>query len=305
MIERKNDFLSLDNMFEMFITEKKIRGLASVTLDDYKFSYGVLKEYLGEKEINKLEYTKFVEHLMDTKNIPSVNRRISDTRVFLYWCMDNEYINRFKINKIKQQEEKIRFFTDEELKKLLVEPSKDCFYVEYRTWVMICFILATGCRISTLINIKIEDIDMNAKTIDLRHLKNKKYKCLPLVDSIVCVVRNYLRTWDITSEYLFCTNDGEKLTVNACEIAMSKYCKARKVNRRGYHALRHNFARQYIKNGGNAFTLQQMLCHSGIEMTRKYVKLFSEDIRNDVTKCNPLDTLRPIRTTIARKQCHN
>ena len=52
------------------------------------------------------------------------------------------------------------------------------------------------------------------------------------------------------------------------------------------------FARGWIKNNGNTFALQKMLGHSTLDMTRKYVNLFNEDIKEDFDSYNPLDNLK-------------
>jgi len=56
----------------------------------------------------------------------------------------------------------------------------------------------------------------------------------------------------------------------------------------GVHLFRHTFAKKWIQNGGNIFSLQKILGHSSLDMVKEYVSLFSEDIRHDYDKYNPL-----------------
>lgn len=57
------------------------------------------------------------------------------------------------------------------------------------------------------------------------------------------------------------------------------------------HAFRHSFAKQYIKNGGDVFRLQQLMTHADIATTKKYVNMFGEELKDGYEMYNQLDTL--------------
>ena len=57
------------------------------------------------------------------------------------------------------------------------------------------------------------------------------------------------------------------------------------------HTLRHTFAVMYIRNGGDSFSLQEMLGHSTLEMTRRYVHLASRDVAEQHKKFSPMEFL--------------
>lgn len=92
--------------------------------------------------------------------------------------------------------------------------------------------------------------------------------------------------------WLFPNVGEEKLTTNALRHSFSRYCAARGVERTNIHGLRHNFAKGWVQNNGNMFALQKILGHSSLDMTRKYVRLFAEDIKEDFDKFSPLDTIK-------------
>jgi integrase/recombinase XerD len=57
------------------------------------------------------------------------------------------------------------------------------------------------------------------------------------------------------------------------------------------HACRHTFAVRYLVHGGDAFSLQKILGHTSLEMTRKYVNLASEDVKEEHRCFSPMDNL--------------
>ncbi len=287
--------LSIRDTYELFDEEKVAQGRNQGGY--YKELTKMLK-LLQIKESDPISsiteqlYNQYVISLMGTGlSIGSINHDIRTVRVFLYWCMEHNHIERFKIHLVKGQEEKLKFATDDEIEKLLkIKNQND--YTDMRTYTIICFILATGARSSTIRNIKIEDIDFKSHTVTYRHLKNKKIALIPLTTQVERVLKNFIKTWDTQSDYLFPDIRGCQMSEGALKLSFARYCKKRGIRPIYPHALRHSFSRLFIKNGGNAFVLQQMLTHSTLDMTRKYVRLFSDDIRDkNFDTYNPLSVL--------------
>lgn len=282
---RRTSVTTLDEALQMFTAEKRAKNLTKRTIEGYEAQ---IKQFLKDSDIslndsvtvlNKHIILSYVNFLL-AKDISheSVNAYLRPIRVFMNWLYDNEYVNeKIKVEMVKGQEQKIKFYNEEELELLCKKPAKDCSFTEHRTYVIVCFILSTGARASTVINIKREDLNLQEKYVVFTHLKNKKSAIIPLSPSIVRILTEYLRTWDI-GDYIFCDNYGKQSTVVAIRGALNNYCTKRNVKPRGIHALRHSFSRCWIRNGGGTFQLQQMLTHSDLTMTRRYVQLFSEDL---------------------------
>ena len=285
--------LRIEEAWYLYEQDKMAQGI--------EVGYGDIARFLNATDLCESDYisvistdvvNKFIIDLrMKGLSVGSINHYLRSVKTFLYWCMEQGFVAPFKIKLVKGQEERLKFATDEEIEKLLKLKNKDDF-CEMRTYVIICFILATGARSATIRNIRIEDLDFKNHTVTYRHLKNKKVAVIPLTTQIERVLHGFIRTWDTQSEFLFCDIKGNQLTEGALKLSFAHYCKRRKLRAIYPHALRHSFARLFIKNGGNAFVLQQMLTHSTLDMTRKYVKLFSEDIKDDYDKFSPLDTIK-------------
>jgi integrase/recombinase XerD len=168
--------------------------------------------------------------------------------------------------------------------------------------------MATGTRVSTICEIKLKDINYTKKEISLRHMKGKQQLIIPLSTQLEAVIKEFIRIWrsgdGVTPEsYLFANIGEEQLTRNALYHSYSNYCKANGINTTSVHAIRHTFAKQFVKNHGDVFTLQKILGHKKLDMTKKYVELFSEDIKEGYDAVSPLDNIKRSqkRTQVVKK----
>lgn len=301
MIKRvKEEQMTIMECYEKFSITKLSEGIGKVGTKPY---FNEVMHFLNMTDIKPDDYVSIitesdVHHYALTMrkkdlSIASINHYMRSVRVFLYWCMKNDYIKEFKISMVKGQEEKLKFYSDSDIEKLLKKPGKDSDFVEWRNYVITCFIMSTGARASTVLNIRNTDIDFRSHEITFTHLKNKQVTSVPLGSTLERVLTDYLRLWKrSTDEYwLFPEINESQLTVTALGHSYAKYCKKRGVERKGIHALRHTFARGWIKNGGNAFTLQHMLTHSDLTMTKKYVRLFADDLKEGFEEYSPLDKM--------------
>ena len=108
-------------------------------------------------------------------------------------------------------------------------------------------------------------------------------------------IKEYIRMWRSEAtddDYLFCNIGDEQLTVNALKHGIVRYNHSRGVEKISVHALRHTFAKMWIRNTGDPFRLQKLLGHSSLDMTRNYVNMFTEDLKEGFEEHNPLDVIK-------------
>ena len=291
---------------EEFLLEKEAHNLSPKTIKNYKQSVDYFIQFhelpldTPLEEITQSHFYKWVNTLkLEGVKPTSINHYLRDTRSFFYWCMDvdRKYMTPYKIRQIEAQEEQIKLFPDEELELLLTKPERsNNKFTDWRTWVICNWVLATGNRAATICDVRIGDIDFRRKEIQLAHTKNKKAQIIPLSSSLETILKEYLKMWRDGGKnkeaWLFPNVGDEKLTTNALQNSFSKYCKARGCSHTNIHGLRHNFAKGWVKNNGNMYALQKILGHSTLDMTRKYVNLFSEDIKEDFDRFSPLDSIK-------------
>lgn len=297
--------IPLLDAFEDFIVEKEAKNLSAASIHNYRQSFNLFCgfcEFDNNTVTDEVKQTNIYKWINTMKlngvKPASINHYLRDLRTFMYWCMDSdrEYITpAFKIQMVEGQEEQLKLFSDEELELLLEKPRKQDSFADWRTWCIVNWVLATGNRAATICDVKISDINYNRKEIILHHTKNKKAQIIPLSSSLETVIKEYCRIWRREADldgWLFPNVGEEQLTTNALRHSFTRYCDRRGVEKSNIHGLRHNFAKGWVQNNGNMFALQKILGHSSLDMTRKYVKLFSEDIKEDFDKFSPLDSIK-------------
>ena len=291
--------MPIHEAFQEFIAQKEAKNLSSSTLRNYEQSYTYFMEFHGFDEntlLTEVKASHFFQWMntlkLDGVRPTSINHYLRDTRAFFYWCMEQSYIEeQFQIPTVKGQEEPPKLFDDEDLELLLEKPKPNDSFTIWRTWVIVNWVLATGNRAATICEVKKAHVDFSKKEIVLGHTKNKKAQIVPLSPALETVLKEYIRKFQIGT-YLFPNVGDEQLTTNALAHSFSRYCKDRGVERTNIHGLRHNFAKIMAKNGYSPYKLQAILGHSSQAMTQHYIKLFSEDLKEDYEAFSPLDSIK-------------
>lgn len=100
-------------------------------------------------------------------------------------------------------------------------------------------------------------------------------------------------------DYLFCDLYGGMLSENALRLSIAVYNKRRGVSKTSIHMFRHTFARKYLVDcGGDAFTLQRLMGHSTLNMTKHYCSIYDADIAKNYDRVSPLAQIQKPRETI-------
>jgi integrase/recombinase XerD len=208
--------------------------------------------------------------------------------------MDCGYISRFKIRLPKVEKKIKETYTDDELERLLKKPdTSKCSFTEFKTWVFENYLLGTGNRISSALNIRISDIRFDEGVIIIRKVKNRKQQIIPLSKTLAEILKEYLMIRGGNDEdYLFCNIYGEQGSRRMNQDLVRDYNIKRNVNKTSSHLFRHTFAKKWILAGGDVFRLQKVLGHSDLSITREYVQMFGDDLQMDFDKFNPLDKMQ-------------
>lgn len=234
----------------------------------------------------------YINFLRDRGNNDiSINSRLRGLRTMFAFCSERGYFKPINIKMLKATKPIKETYTDAELRLLLVKPNmKIAEFDDYRNWVIINYLLSCGSRLSTIINIKVGDLNIEQDEIVLRHTKNRIQQIIPIAKPLKNILIEYVKYRKPKSDedFLFCTWHGEQLSPDGLINAIRRYNLRRGVQKTSIHLFRHTFAKMFILNGGDILRLQKILGHRTLDMVREYVELFGADLKRDYDKFNPL-----------------
>ena len=292
--------LTIGEAHDLFIRKCTVQNLSEKTLKVYKNHFGLFALTIDVNtpinSVTSAAIDDFILYLKENNkcNDTTINSYLRSIRAFLYYCMEESYLPSFNVCMIRSEKKIKETYSNAELERLLTKPDiNTCSFSTYKTWVFENYLLGTGNRLSTALNVRIKDIDFYNNTIILVKTKNRKQQITPLSQSLAEILVGYLEIrGNNPDDYLFCNIYGEKGNIRSFEDLVAKYNHERGVEKTSIHLFRHTFAKHWILQGGDIFRLQKILGHSDLSVTKEYVQMFGQDLQMDFEKFNPLDNLK-------------
>ena len=152
-------------------------------------------------------------------------------------------------------------------------------------------------RLGETLLIEETNIDFSKRTILLKaeNTKGKKDRYVFFSQEMLKQLRRWLQYKDRyrQSKYVFCTNKGKSLKVNNYETNFKKYGERIGLSEIHPHMLRNNFAKRFLMQGGDIYTLSRILGHSSVKVTEEaYLDLDENDLRVNYQRYSPLANLK-------------
>ena len=164
-----------------------------------------------------------------------------------------------------------------------------------RNQTIFMLLLDTGLRQGELISLRMGDVNMDEGLLKVMG-KGKKERIVPMGSNAQRALQRYLFRFRPKPAHpgidnVFLSAQGTPLTENSMKLTFSRLAEKSEVHRLHAHLCRHTFATRFLINGGDVFTLQQILGHSTLEMVRHYVNLASNHVAIQHQRFSPLDRL--------------
>jgi site-specific recombinase XerD len=140
-----------------------------------------------------------------------------------------------------------------------------------RAWLELLY--ASGLRISELVGIDLDDIELRARLVKVRG-KGAKERIVPFGSKAQAAVRAYLDVRETEEDALFVNYRGQRITVRSVRRLFNTYVRAASL-RAGIspHTLRHSFATHLLNAGADLRSIQELLGHASLSTTQKYTHL--------------------------------
>ena len=185
-----------------------------------------------------------------------------------------------RIPKLKEDDKVLATLTPEHVQRLIGFRPRGKH--QQRIHTLACLLLDTGLRIDEALSLRRDNVDFDNLLLHVLG-KGRKERVVPMSGEMRKLLWRWLQGQGEASSagLVFATRDGKKLG----QRNMLRHFKVLGTRLRisgvrfSFHTLRHTFAVNYIRNGGDVFRLQRVLGHSTLEMTRKYVNLQTSDLQ--------------------------
>lgn len=297
--------VNFDQAVEDFIEDRRRAGTRESTIDYYRRELNLFRRYmirekdaiLNVAEIDEELLDGFIDYLRNDRGntVGGINSKIRAIRTFLFFCEEVGYLTNNPAKnwkEIKRKEPEINTFTMQQINALLKQPDLRTF-TGVRNYCLMLTLLDTGARISEALGIKVDDVLFHENRIFLRNTKTNLCRYVPISEQLKPLLREYLKIHNGISEFVFVNLNGKPLDRNSFRLILREYGKKAGIKgvRCSPHTFRHTFAKFYILNGGDAFSLMQILGHTTMDMTKRYIRLFSTDIIQKHKKYSPLKNL--------------
>jgi integrase/recombinase XerD len=273
----------------LYLATKKLNGLSDLTLGNYKRRLIIFSDYIRKdvSDITTMDIRRYLVVYGTQRKIQrsTMNTVISEIKSFFEWLVDEEYIIKNPMRQIKSTKNHTRVrksLSEEELEKL-----RDAC-VTLRERAIIEMYYATGCRLSELISVNINDInwmELSFKVIG----KGNKERIIYFTPRANLYLQKYLNDRKSTTPnsplFIQCKVPFKRLSCKAVQNEVSGIAKRAGFERHIYpHLLRHTLATLALKHGASLTTIQATLGHSNPSTTVIYAQTDQENTKNEYRK---------------------
>jgi integrase/recombinase XerD len=233
-------------------------------------------------------------------------KRLNDYReslsLFYAWLQERGYVQHNPVERVKKVREPrklIESFSEAQVKGLLQQPNRETF-VGLRDYMFMLVLLDTGLRLAEGLGLKLADLDLDDMVVKVMGKGNKERRA-GLSPRLLTELKPYLRNRQAAvsklglpdSPWVFPNDIGGRLVSKTMQQHIKRYGEAAGIRgvRVSPHTLRHTYALNFVREGGDPFTLQKVLGHTSLEMSRRYCELADSDVLKRQRELTPLRTM--------------
>lgn len=283
----------------------KALGYADATVEIYRKNLGQFRRYLAGQEIRDLRKVS-KETVLDYQAKVMEEDNAMETKALKLRPVKRLFehliaTNRLLINPAEGIKETCRknrkmgpVLTVKEVRKLMEQPNLS-FNGEIRNRAMMEIFYSTGIRLNELLNLTVHDLDFKDKVVYIRKAKGRKQRVVPLGKSAIFHVREYLEKIrpkhakrNPKERTLFLKNTGHPMEPVNIRQAIREYRDKAKIKKPvSPHTFRRSCATHLIQQGADVRYVQELLGHSHLTTTQKYIKVMPIEVKETHNKSHP------------------
>ena len=290
---------ALIEQYTTFLTKEK--KVSNNTFESYMRDINKYVDYLGTNnisDISTVNRTTVLNYLLSMQDsgmaASTISRHLASIRS-LY-----QYLFRIKAIDGNPAQDVAAFHVEKKLPQILTNEEVELFLEQpkcvdlkgFRDKAMLELLYATGIRVSELIDLKIEDVNLEVGYITCDN--GKRERVIPLYSAATSAVNDYIQkaremmVSDKTDRTLFVNCNGTKLTRQGFwKIVKTYKIQANIAKEITPHTLRHSFAAHLLENGADLKSIQEMLGHTDISSTQVYAQVVKNKLNDVYKKSHP------------------
>ncbi len=286
------------NLFFGFLENEKKVSLN--TLQSYKRDLKQFEKYLETSEEEYQDLTNegikdYIRYMKEEGKKPStISRGLASIRSFYQYEAKNKIVEKDPTEGIQSPKIEKRVpsvLTSNEVALLLDQP-KNVDLKGTRDKAMLEFAYATGMRVTEIISLNVEDINLESGYATCKN--GKKERTVPIGEMSLKALKDYMinarhtMIKDENEQALFVNVNGQRLTRQGFWKIIKYYKEQAHIDKDiTPHVLRHSFATHLLQNGADLKSIQTMLGHSDILSTQIYMQFQDESLKNVYRKAHP------------------
>ena len=260
------------------------KGLSENTIDAYRRDLYAFAENVSEiDDVDRIAINTYVRSLKEKKLAPtSIIRKVASLRGFFKWAYSMELIKKNPASTLEQPKVPQRLPKVVSLKEIEEMLHSDLSPLQS---LIMELLYSCGLRVSELVNLKVNDIDLASKYVRCFG-KGSKERIIPIGEVAKQAVSQFLpirelavKKYKISSKKLLISDNGRLLTRQDVYNFIHERGKIIHKNI-SPHTLRHSFATHLLENGADLRVVQELLGHSDVSTTQLYTHISKKRLKD-------------------------
>ncbi len=269
----------MENSLNKLATELKLRGFSPLTIRNYSFFVKKFLDKTNKKipELNEEDIRNYLAGLFDSKSKNTIMLAAASLKFFYKEILKKD-TGQIKVPKKDRKLPEV--LTKEEVKKLIESADN------IKSRLIVSLLYSSGLRVSELVNLKIDELNLKEKTGWVRKGKGNKDRLFSISSALANELEEYLNERK-DNKYVF--SKDKPLTTRNIQKIIKGTCRRAGINKKVTpHTMRHSFATHLLEQGTDIRLIQSILGHASLNTTQVYTHISSEQIKKVK---NPLDLL--------------
>ena len=293
---------------ESFIVDRKIQNLSKGTVEFYIDKLKLFITFCNEIDVIYIHQItaqiirQYLLYLEDKGHNPGgIHCCFRTLKTFLlWWEVETDQENwKNPIRKVKAPKLSIEPLDPVEIDVVekLINTCKGSALLTLRDRALLLLLLDTGARAAEVCALDLEDLDAIAGICTIRSGKGRKPRTVFLGQKARKTLRAYLKARNEIESLkglnaLWVTQSGDRMEYWCLNEILRRRARTAKVEKPQLHDFRRAFALNFLRNGGDIYTLQKLMGHADLQVMRRYLAQTTEDLQTAHNKFSPVDNSR-------------